>query len=130
MNSATQRWVPTIWLLRGAGLVVAALVYAALGGTELNPDARIVASIASLMAVWWMSEAIPLAATSLLPIVLIPPLTDRTVAQTTASYASSIVFLFLGGFLIAIAMEKWGLHRRIALFTLAWACRRAESSLG
>lgn len=107
------------WSLRAVGLFVAVAVYTLLGGTELNPDARFVAAIASLMAVWWMTEAIPLAATSLLPIVLIPALTERTVAQTTASYASPIVFLFLGGFLIAIAMEKWGLHRRIALFTLA-----------
>jgi sodium-dependent dicarboxylate transporter 2/3/5 len=77
-----------------------------------------VAAIATLMAVWWMTEAIPLAATSLLPIVLIPMLTERTVGETTAPYASSIVFLFLGGFLIAIAMEKWNLHRRVALLTL------------
>jgi sodium-dependent dicarboxylate transporter 2/3/5 len=81
-------------------------------------DARFVAAIAGLMAVWWMTEAIPLAATSLLPIVLIPLLTGRSVGETTESYASPIVFLFLGGFLIAIAMEKWSLHRRIALLTL------------
>ncbi len=107
-----------IWALRLGGLVLAALVYALLGSAEMSGDARIVAAIASLMAVWWMSEAVPLAATSLLPIVLIPALTDRSVGDTTASYASPIVFLFLGGFLIAIAMEKWGLHRRIALWTL------------
>ena len=70
------------------------------------------------MAVWWMTEAIPLSATALLPIVLIPIATDRTVGQAAAPYASSIVFLFLGGFLIAIAMEKWNLHLRIALLTL------------
>ena len=98
--------------------MLAGIVYALLGSAEMSGDARIVAAIAALMAVWWMSEAIPLAATSLLPIVLIPALTDRSVAETTASYASPIVFLFLGGFLIAIAMEKWNLHRRIALLTL------------
>ena len=118
MSAASTRSLTMVWSLRALGLVAAALIYALLGGTELNSDARLVASIAGLMAVWWMTEAIPLAATSLLPIVLIPALTERTVAQTTASYASPIVFLFLGGFLIAIAMEKWGLHRRIALFTL------------
>ena len=119
MSAGQTRTATMIWGLRAGGVLVAALVYALLGGTELNGDARFVAAIASLMAVWWMTEAIPLAATSLIPIVLIPALTERTVAQTTASYASPIVFLFLGGFLIAIAMEKWGLHRRIALFTLA-----------
>ncbi|MEL7446658.1 MAG: DASS family sodium-coupled anion symporter [Pseudomonadota bacterium] len=100
------------------GLALAGIVYASLGLAEMSADARIVAAIASLMAVWWMTEAVPLAATSLLPIVLIPALTQRSVGETTASYASPIVFLFLGGFLIAIAMEKWGLHRRIALWTL------------
>ncbi|WP_422073277.1 SLC13 family permease [Tranquillimonas rosea] len=108
-----------IWGLRLAGLVAAGIVYLLLGGSEsLSPDARWVAAVGTLMAVWWMTEAIPLAATSLLPIVLLPLLTDRTVDETTAPYASSIVFLFLGGFLIAIAMEKWELHRRIALLTL------------
>ncbi|QEA38008.1 anion transporter [Pistricoccus aurantiacus] len=108
-----------IWSLRAAGLVVAAVVWLAMGNAEsLSPDARWVATIGSLMAIWWMTEAIPLSVTSLLPIVLIPMLTDRGVSETTAPYASSIVFLFLGGFLIAIAMEKWDLHRRIALLTL------------
>ncbi|TRW98664.1 DASS family sodium-coupled anion symporter [Paracoccus sp. M683] len=108
-----------VWGARIAGLAVAGLVWLLLGGSEgLTPDARFVAAIGTLMAIWWMTEAIPLAATSLLPIVLIPMLTERTVSESTAPYASSIVFLFVGGFLIAIAMEKWNLHRRIALLTL------------
>lgn len=118
MTGTARRSVGMIWALRLAGLAVAAVVYALLGAAQLDPDARFVAAIASLMAVWWMTEAIPLAATSLIPVIAIPALTDRSVGETTASYASPIVFLFLGGFLIAIAMEKWGLHRRIALFTL------------
>ncbi|MFQ3790165.1 SLC13 family permease [Halomonas sp. A29] len=109
-----------IWGLRAFGLLVALVVWLAMGQAEgLSPDARWVATIGALMAVWWMTEAIPLSATALLPIVLIPMLTERSVAQATAPYASPIVFLFLGGFLIAIAMEKWNLHRRIALLTLA-----------
>ncbi|MDO5621255.1 MAG: DASS family sodium-coupled anion symporter [Paracoccus sp. (in: a-proteobacteria)] len=109
-----------VWGLRALGLVAAAVVWLAMGASEgLPPDARNVAAIATLMAVWWMTEAIPLSATSLLPIVLIPIFTERTVTQATAPYANPIVFLFLGGFLIAIAMEKWNLHRRIALKTLA-----------
>ena len=118
-DSGPGRSAAMVWGLRAAGLIAAGLVWLALGTSDgLAPDARAVASIGTLMAIWWMSEAIPLSATSLLPIVLIPMLTDRTVAQATAPYASSIVFLFLGGFLIAIAMEKWNLHRRIALLTL------------
>ncbi|MFC0341844.1 SLC13 family permease [Paracoccus niistensis] len=109
----------TLWTLRALGLIAAGVVYVALGPqADLPHDARIVATIMALMAVWWMTEAIPLAITSLLPIVLIPALTERTISQATAPYASSTVFLFLGGFLIAIAMEKWNLHLRIALLTL------------
>ncbi|MCJ8138769.1 SLC13 family permease [Falsirhodobacter halotolerans] len=109
-----------IWIMRAAGLIAAGVVYALLGGAEgLGPDARTVAAIATLMAIWWMTEAVPLSVTSLLPIVLIPALSGQTVGQITAPYASPIVFLFLGGFLIAIAMEKWNLHRRIALLTIS-----------
>ncbi|RXZ64292.1 SLC13 family permease [Pelagerythrobacter rhizovicinus] len=108
------------WLFRALGPAIALAVWLALGGAQDMPsEARYVAAVAALMAVWWMTEAIPLAATSLLPIVLIPMFTDLTVVESTAPYANSIVFLFLGGFLIAIAMEKWNLHRRIALLTLA-----------
>lgn len=119
MTSDSGRSARLIWSLRVLGPIAALVVWLALGGSQgLPPDARFVAAIATLMAIWWMTEAIPLAATSLLPIVLIPALTAITVGEATAPYASSIVFLFLGGFLIAIAMEKWQLHRRIALLTL------------
>ena len=108
-----------LWGLRLLGLVLAGVVYLALGGAELSRDGRVVAAVAVLMAVWWMSEAIPLSATALLPIVLLPWLTEALeVGDATAPYADPIVFLFLGGFLIAIAMQKWNLHRRIALLTL------------
>lgn len=107
-----------VWMPRAIGLAAALLVYALLGTSELSRDARVVAAVATLMAIWWMTEAIPLSVTSLLPIILFPLLTARTVAESTAPYANPIVFLFLGGFLIAIAMQKVNLHRRIALLTL------------
>jgi sodium-dependent dicarboxylate transporter 2/3/5 len=71
-----------------------------------------------LMAVWWITEAIPIAATALLPIVLFPPLGVATVAATTAPYANPVIYLFLGGFLIAMALERCGLHRRMATAVL------------
>ncbi|HET6567389.1 MAG TPA: DASS family sodium-coupled anion symporter, partial [Rhodothermales bacterium] len=73
------------------------------------------AAVGLLMAVWWMTEALPIAATSLLPLVLFPLLGIATMADAATPYANPLIFLFLGGFLIALAMEKWGLHRRIAL---------------
>jgi len=106
------------WSFRALGLGLALGVYLALQGAEMSGDARVVAAVGTLMAVWWMTEAVPLSATALLPIVLFPPLTAVAVADATAPYANPIVFLFLGGFLIAIAMQKWNLHRRIALLTL------------
>lgn len=118
-DAPPERSAAMTWGLRALGLGLAMLVWLLLGGSEgLSGDARFVAAIGTLMAIWWMTEAIPLSATSLLPIILIPALTDSTVSEATAPYASSVVFLFLGGFLIAIAMEKWNLHRRVALLTL------------
>ena len=77
-----------------------------------------VAAVAVLMAVWWVSEAIPIPATALLPIVLFPFLSVMKTQQVTAAYANHLIYLFMGGFLIAATMEKWQLHRRIALQTI------------
>lgn len=73
------------------------------------------AAVAMLMAVWWITEAIPLAATSLLPLALFPLLKILPAQDTAANYGDSMIFLFLGGFLIALAIEDSGLHRRVAL---------------
>jgi len=67
------------------------------------------------IALWWITEAIPIAATALLPIVLFPLSGGMDLPTTTASFGHKYVFLYLGGFLIAIGIEKWNLHRRIAL---------------
>jgi sodium-dependent dicarboxylate transporter 2/3/5 len=73
------------------------------------------AAVGVLMATWWIAEAVPIAATALLPIVLFPALEIATVAATTAPYANPVIYLFLGGFLIAMALEGCGLHRRLAM---------------
>jgi len=117
-EGAPARSAGKTWLFRGLGVALAILVWALLGGADISADARLVAAVAVLMAVWWMTESIPLSVTSLLPIVLLPVLTALEIEEVTAPYANPIVFLFLGGFLIAIAMQKWNLHRRIALLTL------------
>jgi sodium-dependent dicarboxylate transporter 2/3/5 len=100
-------------LLAGPALFLLILALPAPG--TLAPDARSVAAVAALMAVWWMTEAIPLPATALLPIILFPLLGVMNVGAATAPYAHELIFLFLGGFLIAAAMQRWDLHRRIAL---------------
>jgi sodium-dependent dicarboxylate transporter 2/3/5 len=67
------------------------------------------------MALWWITEAIPIPATALLPLVLFPLLGAGTIRDAASPYANPLIFLFMGGFMLALAMQRWGLHRRIAL---------------
>ena len=85
----------------------------------LTPEAMRVAGVAALMAAWWIVEVIPVSATALLPIVLFPLLGVVPLAKATAPYADPIVFLFLGGFVLGIATQRWELHRRIGLGIIA-----------
>ncbi|MDT0631778.1 SLC13 family permease [Rubrivirga sp. S365] len=112
-----SRWTPArIGLWGGAALLVALLLLPAPDG--LSGAGWRVAAVGLAMAVWWMTEALPIAATSLVPVVAFPVLGVASVDEAAAPYASPIVLLFLGGFLLAKAMERWGLHRRVALSVL------------
>ncbi len=82
---------------------------------QLSPAGWGVCACALLLAIWWITEAVPIPVTALLPLVLFPIVGVGTIAETSAPYANPIVFLFLGGFLIATAMVKWNLHKRLAL---------------
>lgn len=84
----------------------------------LDPAAWTTAGIGLWMAVWWMTEAVPIPATSLLPLVLFPLLGISDLGTTAAPYANPLIFLFMGGFILALAMERCDLHRRIALIVL------------
>jgi len=79
-----------------------------------RPGLRVVASVA-WMAIWWVTEAVPLAVTSMLPLVLFPLLSVRGIRNVAPNYTEHMVFLFLGGFILALAVERSGLHRRLAL---------------
>jgi sodium-dependent dicarboxylate transporter 2/3/5 len=85
---------------------------------NMSAPAIRVAAVAVLMATWWITEAIPIPATALLPIALFPTLGVMKASESTLQYANHLIFLFLGGFFIAITMEKWHLHTRIALHTI------------
>ena len=83
--------------------------------TVLSPDAWKVIGIALWMITWWITEAAPMAVTALLPIVLFPLAGIFTIDEATAPYANKIIFLFMGGFLLGLGMERHNLHKRIAL---------------
>ncbi len=83
--------------------------------TGVSPDGWITAGLAGLMAVWWITEAIPIPATALLPLLVLPVAGVGTMRETAAPYANPIIFLFLGGFILAAGLEASGLHRRLAL---------------
>lgn len=123
--SATRR---VIGLLSGG---LAALVMLVLPPpADMDPAAWKVAAVVILMATWWVWEAIPIAATALVPVALLPLLGVTSVAEATAPFANPLVFLFLGGFCIAIAMERWNLHRRAALLVLVAVGSRQDRIVG
>jgi sodium-dependent dicarboxylate transporter 2/3/5 len=109
-------------LLPRVGLILGPLLFlvvrTAVSPAGLSPRANAVLASTAWIATWWMTEAVPIPVTSLLPVVLFPVLGVSSVVDATAPYADPIVFLFLGGFLVALAIERWGLHRRIALTVL------------
>jgi solute carrier family 13 (sodium-dependent dicarboxylate transporter), member 2/3/5 len=100
-------------LVAAGGPVLCGLALA-LAPADLPPPAARVLGLTLWMALWWVTEVVPLAATSLLPVVFLPLFGARTVGEATAPYASELVFLFLAGFLLAAALERWHTHIRIA----------------
>ncbi len=110
------------------GVLIALIIYYALNAqlphiveeipklSSLNYKAMpVVAGVAVLMGIWWMTEAIDLPATALLPLVLFSVFSVDQFSSVSSSYASPIIFLFMGGFILALSMQKWNLHTRIAL---------------
>jgi len=96
----------------------------------ISPEAWKVLAMASLMLIWWISEAVPIAVTSLLPLVLLPSMGVAKLEAAAAPYANPVVYLFMGGFVIALAMEKWALHKRIALQIVNMTGTNANGIIG
>jgi sodium-dependent dicarboxylate transporter 2/3/5 len=122
-SSGDERWGGTLhlapaWRVSPWAGDVHSLVQTTVDLPGLSTEATAVLASTLWIAAWWMTEAVPLPVTSLLPIVLFPVLGVGSVVEVAAPYADPIVFLFLGGFLVALAIERWGLHQRIALTVL------------
>jgi solute carrier family 13 (sodium-dependent dicarboxylate transporter), member 2/3/5 len=127
------------WLGLVGGPLLALLVYWLLpdaftgieGDTvDLGHAGRATAAVGTLMAVWWMTEAIEISATALLPIALLPLVQASSIGEATAPYANPLIFLFLGGFLLALSMQRWGLERRIALVALRFVGTEPRRVIG
>ena len=101
-------------LLLPAGVVLA-LLFFSLNPLGVPPTAGRVLAIAVLMVFLWVTEALPMPVVALFPLFLFPLMGIATIAATAPAYANPVIFLFMGGFLIGLAIEKWNLHRRIAL---------------
>lgn len=98
-----------------AGPVLFALTFFLEPFEGLNQEANAVLAATFWIATWWLTEAIPIPVTALLPIAIFPLTGAASIGQTTAAYGDKMLFLFIGGFIVAIAMQKWNLHKRIAL---------------
>lgn len=85
---------------------------------NMSEQAWITAGVGMLMAVWWVTQVLPLPVTSLLPIILFPLIGISSVREATVPYVNPVIFLLLGGFIIATALQRWQLHRRLALTIL------------
>lgn len=97
-----------------AGLLLC-LFFFLLNPLGLDPKAKLVLSIAVLIVSWWVLDAMPLPVVALVPLILYPLLNINTLKETSKAYSDSIIYLFMGGFFLGMAIEKWNLHKRIAL---------------
>ncbi|WP_024326080.1 DASS family sodium-coupled anion symporter [Thioalkalivibrio sp. AKL19] len=121
-------WRGRIGLLLGPAIFVFFLLFPVPAG--FDPAAWHVLGLTLFMATWWISEALPLPVTALLPIAILPLLGIVSMDEATAPYANPIIFLFMGGFAIALAVQRWDLHRRMALAIVARAGNRLHILVG
>jgi sodium-dependent dicarboxylate transporter 2/3/5 len=117
MSESRFPWPKKIGFPLGIIIFIAVLLAPVPAG--LSAEAKRAGAVVILMAVWWLTETLPMAVTALVPLVLFPLLSVMDAGQTSRFYADPTIFLFIGGFMIAMAMQKWGLHKRLALYVIS-----------
>lgn len=127
MTTNTKK-MPLFSLMLGPVLMALTLLLPAPFG--MNQDSWLVLGLTMWMATWWISEAVPIPVTSFLPLVVAPLLGLNSLNAVAQPYAHPLIFLFLGGFIISIAMERWSLHKRIALRTMLMVGSKPSQQVG
>ncbi len=112
------------------GPLVLLVMLAAPAPADMSVTAWRTAAVGLLMAIWWITEALPISATALVPLALFPTLGIASFPQAASPYANSVIFLFMGGFLIAAALERCRLHRRIAIRIIEFVGTRPANLIG
>ena len=122
MNSLSAKKIG-FWV----GLIIFIVIYFLPSPSDLSNEGKLTAAIFLLMGIWWATEAMPLYATALLPLIFFPLLGIDPIGIVSKEYMNKVQFLFAGGFMIGIAMQKWDLHKRIALNILKFSGLQAKN---
>lgn len=120
-NNFNRAYNRTQWFGLLLGPLIFSWIYWGLELEGLSQQGQSVLALTAWLAIWWILEVLPLGITSLLPIVVMPMVGTLTISKVTSSYTDPNIFLFLGGFTIAIAIEKWQLHERISLAIISYS---------
>ena len=127
-REAWRRWRLAAGLLSGP--LLALLVMLAPTPAAMPPAAWQVVALTVWMAAWWVAEPVPIAVTALLPVAVLPLMGMAPISEVASPYANPLIFLFLGGFLLAEAIQRWNLHRRIAMLVLHVSGHRPHQVVG
>ncbi|MCW8832823.1 MAG: DASS family sodium-coupled anion symporter [Colwellia sp.] len=129
MSDIQHKATPMRMLILGPALMLLTLLIPS-PFEGMSPTAWHTLGLALWMATWWISEATPVSVTAFLPLIVAPIVGIAPIKATSTSYAHPLIFLFLGGFFISIAMERWNLHKRIALKAMSLVSTKPSHQIG